>query len=89
MRLQGLHLMRVRLSVHMLTVSKASDVFPLTARCTNTCSTVCPCAAAEMPDFSIPEAEAEYTGDPANKTDQISHRKHLVQLELQAQAKKV
>ena len=46
-------------------------------------------AAAEMPDFSIPATEAEYTGDPDNKTNQVSHRKHLMQLELQAQAKKV
>ena len=47
------------------------------------------CAAAEMPDFSIPEADAEYTGDPANNKDQVSHRKQLAQLELQAQVKKV
>lgn len=82
----------VCMSVHILTASGASDVFhmfPLAAQCTETCSIVCTCAAGEMPDFSIPDAEAEYTGDPANKTDQVSHRKHLVQLELQAQAKKV
>ena len=42
-----------------------------------------------MPDFSIPEGEAEYKGDPANKKDQTSHRKHLAQLELQTQLKKV
>ena len=46
-------------------------------------------AAAEMPDFSVPEAEANHNGDLADKTDQVSHRKHLAQLELQAQVKKV
>ena len=46
-------------------------------------------AAVEMPDFSIPEGEAEYKGDPANKRDQTSHRRHLAQLELQTQLKKV
>ena len=80
------------MSVHMLTASEASDavhVFSPMAQCIKTWSIVCTYAAGEMPDFSTPDAEAEYTGDPANKTDQVSHRKHLVHLELQAQAKKV
>ena len=42
------------------------------------------CAAADVPECSNPEAEAD-----ANKADQASDRKHLRQLELQAQAKKV
>lgn len=49
---------------------------------------MCCGAAAEMPDFSIPEAEAEHKGDPTDK-DQVSPRTHLAQLELQAQTKKV
>ena len=81
--------MKPACNVHVLTASKAFDVFPLLAQRTKSCCIVCMCAAAEMPAVSIPETEAEYTGDPANKPDQVSHRKHLVQLELQAQAKKV
>lgn len=42
-----------------------------------------------MPDFQIPSTQAEYTGDPSNKKDQMAHRKHLAQLELQVQCKKV
>ena len=42
-----------------------------------------------MPDFSVPEEEAEFKGEAGNKRDQTSHRKHLAQLELQAQLKKV
>ena len=42
-----------------------------------------------MPDFRVGDGEAEYRGDPANKKDQASHRKHLAQLELQLQCKKV
>ena len=45
--------------------------------------------AAEMPDFEIPVAEAEFTGDPADKKSQMAHRKQLAQLELQVQCKKV
>ena len=47
------------------------------------------CCVAEMPDFQVPASQAEYSGDPANKKDQMAHRKHLAQLELQMQCKKV
>ncbi|DBA92727.1 TPA: hypothetical protein ACH3X1_002933 [Trebouxia sp. C0004] len=42
----------------------------------------------EMPDFSIPEAEQEFIGDPDDKQDQANHRKRLAQLEVQQQDKK-
>lgn len=42
-----------------------------------------------MPDFSLSEADQEFIGDPADKTDQAAHRKRLGQLELQQQLKKV
>ncbi|DBB13479.1 TPA: hypothetical protein ACH3X3_000533 [Trebouxia sp. C0006] len=42
----------------------------------------------EMPDFSIPEAEQEFIGDPDDKKDQANHRKRLAQLEVQQQDKK-
>jgi hypothetical protein len=45
--------------------------------------------AGEMPDFSIPEAEQEFIGDPDDKKDQANHRKRLAQLEVQQQDKKV
>lgn len=45
--------------------------------------------AGEMPDFSIPEADQEFIGDPDDKKDQANHRKRLAQLEAQQQDNKV
>ncbi len=45
--------------------------------------------AGEMPDFSIPDADQEFMGDPDDKKDQANHRKRLAQLEVQQQDKKV
>ena len=45
--------------------------------------------AGEMPDFSIPEADQQFVGDPDDKQDEANHRKRLAQLEAQQQDKKV
>ena len=45
--------------------------------------------AGEMPDFSIPETDQEFIGDPDDKKDQANDQKRVAQLEAQQQDKKV